>query len=131
MINTAFKQEEGYDTLIATQSQPRLIQFPTHGDKMRGFLSVSENTNLPFAVKHLRILTFISLPTKVAHRVYPEQILISIEGQIEFEPKTLSNKDEQVRLVANETNLGIYLPENTRGCLSFSSNAVVLQLVRG
>jgi hypothetical protein len=128
MNNTVSEQIKDYDTNVTTQLQPKLMRFPTHGDKGRGFLSVAENANLPFVIKGIRILTLTAATLEVTHKLYPEQILISIKGQIKFEAEMLSDEDEQVRLIANETNVGIYIPQSTRGRVLFSDNTVALQL---
>jgi hypothetical protein len=129
MNNVVIAEEKDFDASVTIKSQPKLMRFPTHGDdKGSGFLSVADNANLPFAVKGMRILTLSSSALQFADKLYPEQILISIKGQIEFETEMLSDENEKVWLIANETNLGIYIPQSTRGRVVFSDNAVVLQI---
>ena len=107
---------------------PYLIELSKTGSPMLGYITVSQNSELPFEIK--RVYWTYYTPDSVirgnhAHREL-EQIIFATSGQIEF---TLEGPDEKLETFQlHAPNIGLYIPRHYWRTIKFSHNAVLLCL---
>ena len=107
---------------------PHLIEFPKIGDSTLGYISVAQNSNLPFEIQ--RVYWTYYTPDSVirgnhAHREL-QQIIFATSGRIEF---TLEDLDGENQLyILDSPNIGLYIPQLYWRTIKFSHNAVLLCL---
>ena len=104
--------------------QPFLIHFPKIGNSIQGYISVAENSNLPFEVK--RVYWTYFTPESVqrgghAHHDL-EQILVAVAGKIIV--TTQMPGEQEQRFILETANQGIFLPKYCWHIMEFSHNAV-------
>ena len=107
---------------------PFLIDFPKIGSPALGYISLAQNSALPFEVK--RVYWTYYTPDSVirghhAHREL-EQLIFATSGQIEFTLEGPDGKVETFQLHA--PNTGLYIPRRYWRTIKFSHNAVLLCL---
>jgi dTDP-4-dehydrorhamnose 3,5-epimerase-like enzyme len=107
---------------------PHLIHLSKVGSPSLGYISVGENSALPFTVQ--RVYWTYFTPDSVirghhAHREL-EQLIFATSGQIEF---TVEGPDEKPEtFLLNSPNVGLYVPRHYWRTIKFSHNAVLLCL---
>ena len=107
---------------------PRLIELPKIGSPALGYITVAENSTLPFIIQ--RVYWTYFTPDLVergqhAHREL-EQIVFATSGRIEF---ALEGLDSQVQVfVLDSPNIGLYIPCGYWRTIKFSHNAVLMCL---
>ena len=107
---------------------PHIIKFPKIGDSPLGFISVTENKNLPFDVK--RVFWTYYTPESVvrgrhAHH-QTEQIIIAASGRIIVTVEDAWGKTDVYTL--QEPNEGIYIPPNVWHTMQYTHTAIQLVL---
>jgi hypothetical protein len=107
---------------------PTIIQFNKIGNSSIGFISIAENSEIPFAIK--RVYWTYYTPQDVirgnhAHHNL-KQLLFAVSGTIIIEAITKENKSYRFEL--NSPNEGLYLPPLCWRTLQFTHNAVLLCL---
>ena len=107
---------------------PHLIEFSKIGSPALGYISVGENTGLPFVVQ--RVYWTYFTPDSVirghhAHREL-EQLIFAVSGRIEFILEALSGQTET--FVLDSPNVALYIPRLYWRTIKFSHNAVLLCL---
>jgi hypothetical protein len=107
---------------------PQLIEFPKIGSPALGYITVAENSGLPFTVK--RVYWTYFTPDSVErgqHAHYAlEQVIFATSGRIEFTLEALDGKVET--FVLDSPNKGLYIPRGYWRTIKFSHNAVLLCL---
>ncbi|SHL53907.1 sugar 3,4-ketoisomerase [Hymenobacter psychrotolerans] len=109
-------------------SIPKLIEVAKIGSLELGYISVAENSHLPFAIK--RVYWTYFTPDSVirghhAHRDL-EQLIFATTGRIEF---TLEDMYGQVsEYILDAPNKGLYIPRMYWRTIKFSHNAVLMCL---
>ncbi|MGI4885374.1 MAG: sugar 3,4-ketoisomerase [Janthinobacterium lividum] len=108
--------------------KPSLIEFGKVGSPMLGYLTIAQNSALPFDIK--RVYWTYYTPDDVIrghHAHYDlQQLIFSVSGEIEFILEDLSGNKEL--FVLNKPNIGLYIPKLYWRTIKFSHNAVLLCL---
>jgi dTDP-4-dehydrorhamnose 3,5-epimerase-like enzyme len=108
--------------------EPYIFSFNKVGEPTIGYLSIADNSNLPFDVK--RVFWTYHTPESIvrgrhAHHA-TEQILIAATGRILV---TTDNGKGDVRsFVLDEPDKGLYVPPNVWHTMQYSHTAVQLVL---
>jgi len=106
---------------------PRLIDFPTIGSSLLGYISVAEfSKNVPFEIK--RVYWTYYTPHDVqrgghAHKRL-EQLVFAVSGIIEF--STEDRMGNSNKFILDQPHIGIYFPALVWRQIKFSHNAVLL-----
>lgn len=113
---------------MSENSRPHLITFSQIGESKLGFISVAENSKLPFQVK--RVYWTYFTPNEVirgnhAHKEL-QQILIAASGIIKFKLKGIDGSEYSFEL--NKPNIGLFVPNMYWRTIEFSHSAVLLCL---
>lgn len=112
----------------AQASQPKLIYLPCSGNADIGFLTVAENSALPFEIQ--RVYWTYQVPQdklRGGHAHYElEQLIFAVHGWIEFELEGLDGK-KQIFLLDNP-ECGLYIPKLFWRNIKFSIDAVLVCL---
>jgi oxalate decarboxylase/phosphoglucose isomerase-like protein (cupin superfamily) len=111
--------------LMAT---PHLIEFSKIGSSDLGYITVAQNSNLPFAVQ--RVYWTYFTPDSVVRGQHAhhelEQIIFATSGRIEF---TLEGHDGAIQtFLLDSPNVGLYVPSGYWRTIKFSHNAVLMCL---
>jgi dTDP-4-dehydrorhamnose 3,5-epimerase-like enzyme len=107
---------------------PHFIELAKIGSPALGYITVGQNSSLPFTVQ--RVYWTYYTPDLVvrghhAHREL-EQLIFAVSGNIEF---TLESPDGwQETFVLDTPNRGLYIPRHYWRTIKFSHNAVLLCL---
>lgn len=109
-------------------SIPRLIEFPKIGSPALGYITVGQNSSLPFPIQ--RVYWTYFTPDSVirgnhAHHEL-EQLIFATSGRIEFTLEDLNGKVETFLL--DSPNIGLYIPRYHWRTIKFSHNAVLMCL---
>lgn len=107
---------------------PHLITFPSIGQSELGYISVAENTELPFIIQ--RVFWTFYTPQEVirgrhAHHQL-EQILIAVAGTIKV--KTEDRQGAEQVFILDKPHEGLYLPPDHWHTMQYSHTAVQLTL---
>ena len=107
---------------------PHLIDFSKVGKPELGYLTIAQNSSLPFRIE--RVYWTYYTPDEVlrghhAHHAL-EQIIFAASGQIEFELEGLDGIKQLFSLT--RPNVGLYVPRHYWRTIRFSHNAVLLCL---
>lgn len=107
---------------------PYWIEFKSVGEKGIGYISVAENSKIPFPIK--RVYWTYYTPNEVergnhAHK-FLEQIIIAVSGNIIFEIEGPARTLQTYTL--NSPSKGLYIPPLHWRKIRFSHNAVLLCL---
>jgi len=113
---------------MKSERNPYLFEVPRIGDSSIGYISVSENSDLPFQVK--RIYWTYFTPQDVirgnhAHKKL-QQVLVAVTGQIKV--NTINYRGEQQSFTLDQPNLSLFVPSMCWRTLQFSHNAVLMCL---
>jgi mannose-6-phosphate isomerase-like protein (cupin superfamily) len=113
---------------VLKYKDPHIINFPKIGDSPLGYISVTENKNLPFDVK--RVFWTYFTPESVvrgrhAHHT-TEQIIIAASGRIIVTIEDAQGKIDIFTL--QEPNQGIYIPPNVWHTMQYTHTAIQLVL---
>ncbi len=107
---------------------PYLIDFAKIGKPDLGYLTVAQNSSLPFRIE--RVYWTYFTPDEVlrghhAHREL-EQIIFAVSGQIDFELEGVDGTMYSFALT--KPHIGLYIPRHYWRTIQFSHNAVLLCL---
>ncbi len=113
---------------MKTWPKPFLIEFPSIGKSEIGYISVAENTSLPFRVE--RVFWTYYTPQEIirgrhAHHEL-EQILIAAAGSIRVQ--TESKEGEIGEFLLDKPSVGLYMPPDHWHTMQYSHSAVQLTL---
>lgn len=104
--------------------KPQIIEFPKIGDSTQGYISVAENSNLPFEVK--RIYWTYYTPESVergGHAHYNlQQILLAVCGKIIVNIEMPDGSKEEY--VLENPNQGLFIPKMAWRTMKYTHNAV-------
>ena len=105
---------------------PHLIEFAKIGSPALGYITIGENSTLPFTVQ--RVYWTYFTPDSVirghhAHRDL-EQLIFATSGRIEFVLEGLDGNSET--FVLDSPNVALYIPRLYWRTIKFSHNAVLL-----
>jgi dTDP-4-dehydrorhamnose 3,5-epimerase-like enzyme len=107
---------------------PSLIEFSKIGSPALGYISVAQNSGLPFEIK--RVYWTYYTPDSVIrghHAHYElEQIIFATSGRIEFILEDVEGNEEE--FILDSPNVGLYIPQLYWRTIKFSHNAVLLCL---
>ena len=107
---------------------PFLIEFPKLGSPELGYISLAQNSGLPFEVK--RVYWTYDIPDAVTrgHHAHKElqQLIFATSGQIEFTLEGTNGRIETFQLIS--PNVGLYIPRHYWRTIKFSPNAVLMCL---
>lgn len=109
-------------------SVPHLVEFSKTGNPLLGYITVAQNSELPFEIK--RVYWTYYTPDSVmrgnhAHHAL-EQLVFATSGHIELVLEGLDGKSEKFML--NSPNIGVYIPKGYWRTIQFSHNAVLMCL---
>jgi dTDP-4-dehydrorhamnose 3,5-epimerase-like enzyme len=107
---------------------PKLIDFDKIGSSELGYISVAQNSSLPFEIK--RVYWTYSTPDSVirghhAHR-HSQQLIFAINGCIDFLLEDVNGQETAFLLQA--PNVGLYIPQMYWRTIKFSRDAVLMCL---
>lgn len=112
----------------AERDLPRLIHFNKIGNSAIGFISIAENSTLPFPIK--RVYWTYYTPQDVIRGNHAhfnlKQILFAVSGTIIIE--VITKERETFKFELNSPNEGLYLPPLCWRTLQFTHSAVLLCL---
>ena len=104
--------------------KPHVIEFPKIGDSVQGYISVAENSNLPFEAK--RIYWTYYTPESVkrgGHAHYDlQQILLAVCGKIIVNIEMPDGSKEE--FVLENPNQGLFIPKMAWRTMKYTHNAV-------
>ena len=108
--------------------KPQLVEFSKVGSSSLGYLSIAQNSTLPFEIKRVYWTYFTPDSVVRGHHAHYdlEQIIFAVSGTIEFVLEGVDGKTETFLL--NRPNLGLYIPKLYWRTINFSHNAVLLCL---
>ena len=114
--------------LFVIMLEPHLIDFSKVGKPELGYLTIAQNSELPFRIE--RVYWTYFTPDEVvrgnhAHHEL-EQIIFAVSGQIEFELESLDGIKQTYMLT--RPNVGLYIPRHYWRTIRFSHNAVLMCL---
>ncbi|AYA37199.1 WxcM-like domain-containing protein [Hymenobacter oligotrophus] len=109
-------------------ADPFLIEFSKIGSSMLGYISVVQNSELPFEIKRVYWTYFTPDSVVRGHHAHHdlEQIIFATSGKIVFTLEGLDNTVHEFTL--DEPNVGLYIPKLFWRTIKFSHNAVLLCL---
>jgi dTDP-4-dehydrorhamnose 3,5-epimerase-like enzyme len=107
---------------------PHLIELSKTGSSILGYITVAQNSELPFEIK--RVYWTYYTPDSVvrgnhAHHEL-EQLIFATSGRIEFMLEGLDGKSE--KFVLDSPNVGLHIPHYYWRTIQFSHNAVLMCL---
>lgn len=107
---------------------PRLIEFPKLGSPALGYITVGQNSQLPFVVQRVYWTYFTPDSVVRGHHAHHdlEQLIFAISGRIEFMLEGVDGHCET--FVLDSPNVGLYIPRLYWRTIKFSHNAVLLCL---
>lgn len=107
---------------------PHLINFSKVGSPDLGYISVAQNSGLPFEIKRVYWTYFTPDSIIRGHHAHHqiEQIIIATSGRIEFSLEDINGHQQE--FVLNSPNIGLYIPQLYWRTIKFSHNAVLMCL---
>jgi dTDP-4-dehydrorhamnose 3,5-epimerase-like enzyme len=107
---------------------PHLIEFSKIGSPMLGYITVSQNSELPFEIKRVYWTYYTPDAMIRGHHAHHEleQIIFATSGRIEFGLEDIHGN--QTDFVLDSPNIGLYIPRLYWRTIKFSHNAVLLCL---
>jgi dTDP-4-dehydrorhamnose 3,5-epimerase-like enzyme len=107
---------------------PSLIDFSKIGSPSLGYISVAQNSKLPFEIKRVYWTYFTPDSVIRGHHAHHEleQIIFATSGRIEFTLEDIYG--ERQHFVLDSPNRGLYVPRLYWRTIKFSHNAVLLCL---
>ncbi|GAA4465504.1 FdtA/QdtA family cupin domain-containing protein [Nemorincola caseinilytica] len=107
---------------------PHIIEFPKLGESPTGYISVTENRQMPFEIK--RVFWTYFTPESVVrgrHAHYKtEQVIVAAAGRIIVSTENAAGEIEVFTL--NEPTQGVYIPPNVWHTMQYSHTAIQLVL---
>jgi dTDP-4-dehydrorhamnose 3,5-epimerase-like enzyme len=107
---------------------PSLIEFSKIGSPALGYISVAQNSSLPFEIKRVYWTYFTPDSVIRGHHAHHEleQIIFATSGRIEFTLEDVVGHQQD--FVLDSPNVGLYIPRLYWRTIKFSHNAVLLCL---
>jgi dTDP-4-dehydrorhamnose 3,5-epimerase-like enzyme len=107
---------------------PTLVEFPKVGSPDLGYISIAQNSGLPFEIKRVYWTYFTPDSVIRGHHAHHEleQIIFATSGRIEFTLEDIQGVIQH--FVLDSPNLGLYIPRLYWRTIKFSHNAVLLCL---
>lgn len=109
---------------MSVYKPPHLIDFPKLGESSIGYISVAENSKLPFKVERI-FWTYYTPESVVRGRhahLKTEQVLFAATGRIIV--TTESAEGEINTFILDSPNVGIYIPPNVWHTMQYSHTAI-------
>ena len=109
-------------------ASPHLIDLQKIGSPELGYISVGQNSDLPFKIQRVYWTYFTPDSVVRGHHAHREleQLIFAVSGRIEF---TLERPDGwKETFVLESPNVGLYIPSYYWRTIKFSHNAVLLCL---
>lgn len=104
--------------------KPHIIEFSKLGESSTGFISVTQNDKLPFAVK--RVFWTYFTPESIVRGRHAhhetEQILIAVAGKIIITTESVEGEIQTFML--EQPNIGVYIPPNYWHTMQYSHTAI-------
>jgi dTDP-4-dehydrorhamnose 3,5-epimerase-like enzyme len=109
-------------------SVPRLIDFSKIGKPELGYLTIAQNSGLPFRIERVYWTYFTPDEVLRGHHAHHdlEQIIFAVSGQIDFELEGLDGTKYSFALT--RPHIGLYIPKHYWRTIRFSHNAVLMCL---
>lgn len=109
-------------------SEPCLIEFSKIGSSSLGYITIAENSNMPFVIK--RVYWTYFTPDSVVRGQHAhhelEQVIFATSGRIEFILEGIDGKT--ATFVLDNPSVGLYIPSGYWRTIKFSHNAVLMCL---
>ncbi|RFP64168.1 WxcM-like domain-containing protein [Hymenobacter lapidiphilus] len=107
---------------------PRLLDFSRTGSQAIGYLTVTQNSELPFTIR--RVYWTYQVPTDTmrgghAHHDL-KQVVFAVNGQIGLTLEGI--RGDKYTFTLNQPDQGLYIPRLYWGAITFSTNAVLMCL---
>ncbi|MCE2733557.1 MAG: FdtA/QdtA family cupin domain-containing protein [Cyclobacteriaceae bacterium] len=111
-----------------TFDKPSIIHFNKIGNSSIGFISIAENSILPFEIKRVYWTYFTPNDVMRGHHAHKnlQQILFAVNGSIEVE--LITKEKEVLKFNLHNPSEGLYIPPMCWRTLQFSHSAVLLCL---
>jgi dTDP-4-dehydrorhamnose 3,5-epimerase-like enzyme len=108
--------------------KPFLFEISKIGSPSIGYISIAENSNLPFQVQRVYWTYFTPDDVMRGNHAHKElqQVIFAVAGQITI--NTIDRKDNQESFMLTKPNIGLYIPSLCWRTLQFSHNAVLMCL---
>jgi len=108
--------------------KPQLIEFSKVGSTNLGYLSVAENSALPFKIERVYWTYYTPDSIVRGHHAHKElqQLIFAVSGSIDFTLEDLNG--QRVYFQLNQPNIGLYVPKLYWREIKLSHNAVLLCL---
>ncbi len=109
-------------------SLPRIIEFSKIGSSALVYITVGQNSELPFTIQRVYWTYFTPDSVIRGHHAHMqlEQIIFAVSGRIEF---TLEGVNGETKTFVLDTpNHGLYIPKHYWRTIKFSHNAVLMCL---
>jgi dTDP-4-dehydrorhamnose 3,5-epimerase-like enzyme len=109
-------------------SSPAIIDFSKIGSPSLGYISVAQNSKLPFEIERVYWTYFTPDSVIRGHHAHHEleQIIFATSGRIEFTLEDVHGI--QQHFILDSPNRGLYIPRLYWRTIKFSHNAVLLCL---
>lgn len=109
-------------------SLPHLIDFSKIGKPELGYLTVAQNSGLPFRIERVYWTYFTPDEVLRGHHAHHEleQVIFAVSGQIDFELEAVDGTKYNFALT--RPNIGLYIPRHYWRTIQFSHNAVLMCL---
>lgn len=108
---------------------PKLIELPSIGSSVEGFISVAEfQKDIPFEIRRVYWTYFTPQNVIRGYHAHKElqQVIFAVSGRISF--KTEDEKGVVSTFTLDEPKVGLYIPPFVWREITFSHNAVLLCL---
>lgn len=108
--------------------KPRLVDFSKVGSSNLGYLSIAQNSTLPFEIKRVYWTYFTPDSVVRGHHAHHdlEQMIFAVSGVIEFVLEHVSG--DKMNFLLDKPNVGLYIPKMYWRTIKLSHNAVLLCL---
>jgi len=109
-------------------STPHLIEFSKIGSSSLGYITVAQNSGLPFQIQRVYWTYFTPDSMIRGHHAHYdlEQVIFATSGIIEFNLEGIDG--QQLKFILDSPNVGLYIPKLYWRTIKFSHNAVLLCL---
>lgn len=109
-------------------SVPHLIDFSKIGSPSLGYITVAQNSELPFEIKRVYWTYFTPDSVIRGHHAHHdlEQLIFATSGRIEFVLEGMDGEKQEFLL--DSPFLGLYIPRLYWRTIKFSHNAVLMCL---
>ncbi|GAB2705113.1 dTDP-6-deoxy-3,4-keto-hexulose isomerase [Hymenobacter frigidus] len=109
-------------------SVSRLIEFAKIGSSELGYISVAQNSTLPFEIKRVYWTYFTPDSVVRGHHAHwdLEQLIFATNGRIEFVLEDV--RGQKTEYVLDSPNIGLYIPRLHWRTIKFSHSAVLMCL---